>query len=464
MKNYDLIVIGMGPAGMTAVGMGSKLGLKVLGIEREKVGGECLNVGCIPSKALLKAAKMKRDAAKLSAFGLFLEEEVEVKDPLAIVRERVASQTGAPLMARFESADVLLGKGPATFIDEKTVLVDGERYIANLIFIATGTTPMIPPIEGIDRVEYLTNVNVFDLKEIPGTLTIIGGGVIGVEMAQAFNRLGSEVTIVHMDDHLLPSEDAEAAAVLEERFTEEGIAFFNGTTIRSVEEKDGQIITVTEAGTFTSDKLLVAAGRRPALEGLDLEAAKIHYDKSGVLVDAYNRTNQRHVYAVGDVNGKWLLTHAAMHQAMISLMQAMSQKEPEHLERDRYVVPTAVYSDPEVAQVGYTESAAKRAGFEVYVIKELYATYARAVTDGAPEGFVKVVTDDSGRIYGATVVGEQASELIGEWTLAMQHQLGLMEILMTQHAFPTLSVLNKNVAEKWMMRMASQGKLGALLG
>lgn len=464
MKNYDLIVIGMGPAGMTAVGMGSKLGLKVLGIENQKVGGECLNVGCIPSKALLKAAKLRRDADHFASFGLGLKGSVEADDPLGIVRERVASQTGAPLMARFEGADLLLEQGPASFVDEHTVLVGGERYTANLIFIATGTEPMIPPIDGLANIDYLTNVNVFDLGKVPDRLTIIGGGVIGVEMAQAFSRLGSAVVIVHMDDHLLPTDDAEAAAIIEKRFEEEGIAFYNGTTIRSVEKEGGMITTVTEAGTFVSDELLVATGRKPAISGLDLEAAKIRYDGSGITVDAYNRTNQPHIYAVGDVNGKWLLTHAAMHQSMVSLMQAMGQSEPEHLERDRFPVPRAVYTDPEVAQVGFTEREARAEGFEVYTIKELYATYARAVTDGAPEGFVKVVTDDSGRIYGATIVGEQASELIGEWTLAMQHGLGLFEILMTQHAFPALSVLNKNAAEKWMMRLAAQGKLQALLG
>lgn len=464
MKKYDLIVIGIGPAGMVAVGMGTKLGLNVLGIEMNAIGGECLNVGCIPSKAMLKIAQMKYNTEILNDFGLKLVGHVQVVNPLEKVREHVASQTGEVLNKMFSKADLLLKKGPATFVDEHTVEVDKVKYHGDLIFIATGTEPMIPPIEGLSDVPYLTNVDIFNLTEIPNRLTIIGGGAIGVEMAQAFSRLGSKVTIVHMDEHLAPSEDREAAAILEESFKKEGIVFYNGEKISSVSKESDGFTTKTTAGTFVSDQLLVATGRKPALASLNLDAAGVSYDKKHVIVDEFNRTNIPHIYAVGDINGKWLLTHAAMHQAMLSLMQAMSKKEPKKLNRSNYVVPRAIFTNPEIAQVGLNEDEAKKQGLDFFVVKKTYDTYARAVTTGALVGFVKVITDDEGTIHGATIVGEQASEMISEWTLAMQHNLKMMDIVMTQHAFPSLSLLNRNVAEKWMMTQVAKGNLGSLLG
>lgn len=393
MKKYDLIVIGIGPAGMVAVGMGTKLGLNVLGVEMNAIGGECLNVGCIPSKAMLKIAQMKYNTEILNDFGLKLNGHVQVVNPLETVREHVASQTGEVLNKMFSKADLLLKKGPATFVDEHTVEVDGVKYHGDLIFIATGTEPMIPPIEGLSDVPYLTNVDIFNLTEIPNRLTIIGGGAIGVEMAQAFSRLGSKVTIVHMDEHLVPSEDREAAAILEESFMKEGIVFFNGERINSVSKESDGFTTKTTAGTFVSDQLLVATGRKPALASLNLDAAGVSYDKKHVIVDEFNRTNIPHIYAVGDINGKWLLTHAAMHQAMLSLMQAMSKKEPTKLNRSNYVVPRAIFTNPEIAQVGLTEDEAKKEGLDFFVVKKTYDTYARAVTTGASVSFVKVITD-----------------------------------------------------------------------
>jgi len=464
MKKYDLIVIGMGPAGMVAVGMGTKLGLNVLGIEMKSIGGECLNVGCIPSKAMLKIAQMKYNTDILSDFGLKLNGNVEVVNPLETVRKHVSSQTGESLNKKFSKADLLLEKGSATFVDEHTVEVDGIKYHGDLIFIATGTHPMIPPIEGLSDVPYLTNVNVFSLKEIPNRLTIIGGGAIGVEMAQAFSRLGSKVTIVHMGKHLVPSEDSEAAAVLEESFSKEGIVFYNDESVESVSKESNEFFIKTTKGTFVSDQLLVATGRKPYLDSLNLDAAGVRYDKEHINVDEFNRTNVSHIYAVGDINGKWLLTHAAMHQAMLSLMQAMSQKESKMLNRSNYVVPRAIFTNPEIAQVGLSENEAKKEGLEFFVVKVKYETYARAATTGSLVGFVKVITDDEGTVHGATIVGEQASEMISEWTLAMQHNLKMMDILMTQHAFPSLSLLNRNVAEKWMMTQVTKGNLASLLG
>ncbi|MBN2260059.1 MAG: NAD(P)/FAD-dependent oxidoreductase [Clostridiales bacterium] len=463
MQKYDLIVIGMGPAGMTISGMASHMGMKVLGIDAHKVGGECLNNGCIPSKSLLKAASLKEAASHLENFGLKLNGDIEVDSPMQVVQKQLEMLTGPSLLEKFNLVDLVIKKGFAKFLDEHSIEVNGERYTADLIFIATGTKPFIPPIPGINDVPILTNLNMFQLENIPKQLSIIGGGAIGTEMAQAFSRLGSEVVLVQMDPHLIPAGDKEAAEVLEDSFRKEGIQVFNSTAISKVEQIDGKIIMHTDKGSFESDKLLVATGRQPVLEPLALENAGIEYTKKGIVVDEFNRTNKKNIYAIGDCNGQWLLSHAAMHQAMVSLMQALSGKEDAKYNRSNFPVPWSVFTSPEVAQVGMTEKQIKEKGIAYMVVKENYNTYARAITDGATEGFVKVLTDSKGTIYGVTIVGEVASELIQEWTMAIQNQLTMFNVLMMQHSFPTISLLNKTVAEKWMMMMAKMGDIRNLL-
>ncbi|MEA3423598.1 MAG: NAD(P)/FAD-dependent oxidoreductase [Bacillota bacterium] len=463
MKKYDLIVIGMGPAGMTVSGMASNMGLKVLGIDANRVGGECLNSGCIPSKSLLKAAAHKEAIEHLDNFGLSLKGEVEVVDPLQVVQKQLEMLTGPNLLKKFDLVDLVIEKGYARFIDENTVEVNDEKYTSDLIFIATGTMPFIPPIPGLKDIRILTNTNMFQLESIPEKLSIIGGGAIGSEMAQAFSRLGSDVVLVQMDPHLIPNGDEEAARILETAFEREGVKVFNSTSISKVEEVNGKIMMHTDKGLFESDEILVATGRQPVLEPLELDNAGIEYSKKGIVVDEFNRTNYKHVYALGDCNGQSLLSHAAMHQGMVSLMQALSGKENDKYMRSNYPVPWSVFTTPEVAQVGLTEKQAKEQGIDYMVVKEEYKTYARAITDGAPDGFVKLLTDQMGTIFGVTIVGEVASELIQEWTMAIQNQLTVFNILMMQHSFPTISMLNKTVAEKWMMIMAKTGDIRSML-
>ena len=463
MKEYDVIVIGMGPAGMAVAGMAPSMGMKVLAVESHKVGGECLNYGCIPSKALLKAGEMAYSTKKLDYFGIKPLSNLVVDNPLQFVRDKTPSINNMMAENMFQGVDFIIGKGLATFIDSHTVQVGEEQFRGNAIFIATGTEPFILPIPRINDVPILTNQNVFSIARVPASLAVIGGGAIGSELAQAFARLGSKVTVVQMDEFLVPIGDEEAGRVLEKQFIEEGIQVYNNTTIQKIEKQGRFIYTHTSSGVFESEDLIVATGRKPVLEPLHLQNAGVSYDNKGIVVDEFNRTSQPHIFAVGDCNGKSLLSHAAMHQSMLSLMSLVSPSPIEALKRSNYFIPWAVFTQPEIAQVGMTEQEAKREGIDCLVIKEDYATYARAITDGQTLGFVKVITDLQGNIYGATIVGETASELIHEWTLAMQNKLTMFNIVMMQHAFPTISLLNKKVAEQWMMRAMQSGAMQQMM-
>ncbi len=451
MKKYDIIVIGMGPAGMAVSAMASSMGLKVLSIEKNKVGGECLNCGCIPSKALLKAGDANFIAQNLKKYGIDAKVSTDSKGALNIVRKKIGGIVNNKFMKVFEKVDLKISEGDAWFKDEKTVILNGEEYTAKKIFIATGTEPFIPPIEGIENVPKLTNVNLFEQKDIPKSMIVIGGGAIGTEMAQAFNNLGAKVTIIHMDKNLLPAADEEAGLLLEDIFKERGINVINNAKIERWEKKKGRIILHYEDKKVEAEKLLVAAGRKPALEALKLENAGIKTGKKGIIVNQHLRTNKKNIYAVGDCNGISLFSHSAMHQGMLALMASMSPFPLSRLKRSKYAVPWSVFTRPEVAQVGLTEKEAAEKGLKFQVTKKEYQSYGRTVADGHPEGFIKIVSSKSGEVYGATIVGEAASELIHEWTMAIQFKIKLHQIMMMQHSFPTISMLNKMVTEDWLM-------------
>jgi len=463
--DYDIIVIGLGPAGMSVSAMAPSMGMNVLAIEDHKVGGECLNYGCTPSKALLKAAEANYNANTIEKFGLKLEGKTTVEEPLHVVQEKIEEILNGKTMNMFDKSkvDFKLRKGKARLIDNHTVQVGEEKYTGGYIFIATGAKPFIPPITGLDTVDYLTNENIFAQKSIPKSMSIIGGGSIGTEMAQAFSRLGTKVTIAHMDDHLLPIGDKEAGLLLQKKLEEEGIGVYNNTQINKVEKVDGKIVMFTDAGDFESDEILVATGRQPTIEELGLDALGIDYDKTGIQVDEYLRTTVENIFAIGDVNGIAQLSHAAMHQGMLSLMNAISPQPIESLKRSNYLVPWSIFTQPEVAQVGMIEAEAKKQGLDYMMVRIEYSEYGRTLTDGDETGFIKVITDQRGKIYGATLVGHGASELIHEWTMAMQNQLSLFNIAMMQHSFPTLSIMNKRIGEKWLQKMAESGAMAEMM-
>lgn len=450
---YDLICIGLGPAGMAVSIMGSAMGLKVCAIEKNKIGGECMNVGCIPSKALLRFSKnrftmaemLKRmsesvpDAAEFDK-GIFDKIHKDIK----FINEKKT-------LKMFDQVDLMLQKGDAFFVDAHTIQVGDKKVTAQKIFIAAGTEPAVLPIPGMDSVEILTNNNIFSLENIPESLTIIGGGAIGCEMAQSFARLGVKCTIVQMDPYLLPAGDPEAGQVLEQAFQSQGIDVFNSQSITKVESIDGKIQLQTAQGVkVLSDKLLVAAGRRFVLDSLKLENAGIAYGKRGIQVNRHLQTNIKNIYAVGDCNGHFLLSHAAMHQGMLALMNCMMPPLM-RFKFDAFQVPWTVFTEPQVSCVGMNEKQLKEKKIKYEVIVEKYENYGAAIAEDVGIGFVKVLASPLGKVYGACIVGEGSGEMINEWALAIQKKIRLHDIMFLQHSFPTMGFLSKRISESWMM-------------
>jgi pyruvate/2-oxoglutarate dehydrogenase complex dihydrolipoamide dehydrogenase (E3) component len=358
----------------------------------------------------------------------------------------------------FKKLDLILAEGPARFVDERTVEVDGVRRVrGKKIFICTGTSPSIPAIPGIESVPILTNENLYELNEVPKSMIVIGGGAIGCEMGQALSRLGTKVTILNAAEYLLPRGDVIASQLLCEEFTKEGIEVVNSARVNKISRVGKEVTVSVEGGQeYTGETLLLAAGRKIALDELKLENAGVKYDsKKGIHVDDYLRTSKKHIFAVGDCNGYRLFTHAAMHQGMIALINAIS---PAIFRKryKKYVVPWSVFTEPEVSQVGDTESELRSKGVKYEVIESQYADYGRSTADGCEVGFVKALVSKFGKIYGVTIVGEGSSEMIHEFGLAIQERKRLSSILFLQHSFPTYSFVNKRIAEIWLMQWAAK--------
>ena len=451
---FDVLTIGLGPAGMAVSAMAAEMGLRVAAVEPRKIGGECMNVGCIPSKALLRLAKSRHIAMKFATRTGADDNghATRIDNPFPEIQKDLAYIGDTKTMKMFEKVTLFFQRGPARFIDAHTVEVDGERIRAKRIFIAVGTRPAAPPIPGLDQVEYLTNDTVFKLDGVPASMVIIGGGAIGCEMAQAFNRLGCRTTIVHMDPHLVPAGEADAAELLEASLKAEGIEVYNKRMIKGVSKgADGTITVETDQGErLSGEQLLVGAGRRFDFSSLELENAGITYGKRGIEVNKYLQTNRRHIYAVGDCNGNFLLSHAAMHQGMIGLMNAMMPR-PMRMDFRKFVVPWTVFTDPQVSHAGLTEKQLRDRGIAYETIRVRYDDYGAAIAEKVDVGFVKVHASKWGRIYGASIVGEGSGEMINEWALAIQKKIRLHEIMMLQHSFPTMGFLSKRIAEVWMM-------------
>lgn len=463
--DYDVVTIGVGPAGMVVSAMAAEMGLKVCAIEKNKLGGECMNVGCIPSKALLRMAKVRHSVTKFPRFQMEEMREPEVKNPFPDIQDKLEYINVKKYGVKFAKVDKIVGEGAASFVDSHTVQV-GERTISGKrIFICTGTKPSKPPIPGLDGIDdILTNENLFHQQAIPESLLIIGGGAIGAEMAQAFSRLGSKATIVQMDPHLLPFADRSAGEALEKVFKKEGIDVYNSRAISSVEKKDGRVVLTTKEGdVLEAERLLMAAGRTPVLDGLDLEKAGVNYSPKGIPVNGNLQTNVPHIYAVGDCNSHYLFSHAAMHQGMIALMNIM---RPWPFKKDfrQYVVPWTVFTEPQVSAVGMSEAELKKAGIKYDVLEAKYEDYGAAIAEQVTEGSVRVYASKLGKIYGASVIGEGSAEMINEWALAIQKKVRLADIMLLQHSFPSMSFLNKSIGEMWMMKLMQVGWLKKMMG
>ena len=463
--DYNLIVIGAGSAGLVSAYIAAAIKAKVALIEKHEMGGDCLNTGCVPSKALIRSAKILSYAARAKEFGL---DEMQAKFRFSAVMERVqrviADIAPHDSVERYTGLGVDVIRGEANILSPYHIEVNGEVLTCKNIIVATGARPVVPELPGLETIEYLTSDNVWQLREQPRRLLVLGGGPIGCELAQAFQRLGSEVTLVQRGDRILPREDEDVSAQVSARFHAEGIKVLTEYSALSIVHEDGKKILVcrTETGDerIEFDQLLIALGRKANVSGFGLQELGVELRKNGtVQADAFLRTNFPNIYVCGDVTGPYQFTHTASHQAWYASVNALFSPFKK-FRVDYRVIPWATYTDPEVARVGLNEHEAKELGIAYDVTRYGIDDLDRAIVDGENHGWVKVLTvPGKDRILGVTIVGSQAAELIAEFVLAMRLGAGLNKILGTIHIYPTLSEANKYVAGQWRKQNKPEGLL-----
>ncbi len=450
---YNLVVIGGGSAGLVAAVGAAGLGARVALIERRFLGGDCLNVGCVPSKAVIRSARVAGEIARAPHFGVQAE-GVRVDFPQVLARmRRVRAEIGehdsAHRLVRL-GVDVFFGE--ARFTGAHAVEVDGRTLTFSKALLATGSRPTAPPISGLAETGYLTNETIWNLTELPPRLAVIGAGAVGAELAQAFRRFGSAVTLFDALPKLLGREDEDAAALLRRVFEREGIALALGAEILQVAPVDNgrQMVYRLDGETHVQvvDEILVATGRTPNLEGLNLEAANVAYAEQGVEVDDALRTTNPDIYAAGDVASPYRFTHMADATARMALRNALFPGPKQKL--SDLIIPWAIYTDPEVAHVGMYDWEAEKAGVRVQTFTHAFAEIDRSRTDGEIEGFVKIHVKKGGdAIVGATIVGRHAGELISEITVAMHGRLRLRHLATAIHPYPTEAEAIRKVAEAY---------------
>jgi pyruvate/2-oxoglutarate dehydrogenase complex dihydrolipoamide dehydrogenase (E3) component len=454
-KRYHLVVIGAGTAGLVTASIAAGLGARVALVERYLMGGDCLNVGCVPSKGIISAARSWQTATEsrrrfggpaVSGPGDF----GEVMARMRRLRARLSRVDGAPRY-RDLGVDVFLGEG--RFTGRDTVTVGGRPLRFRRAVIATGARAAMPPIPGLETTGYLTNETIFGLTELPRRLTVIGAGPIGCELAQAFARLGSAVTVIDGGAHILPREDADAAEIVERAMESHGVRLLHAATVVRAEARGGErVIHVQVAGRteeIAGDELLVATGRAPNVEDLGLEAAGVASSRRGVGVNDRFRTSNPRIFAVGDICSKYQFTHAADATARLVVANALFFGLGGG-KASRLVMPWATYTTPEVAHVGMTAADATAAGLRVQTITVPLHDVDRAVLDGQEDGFLRVLLKQgTDRILGATLVAEHAGDMIGEIALAITAGIGLGKIGSTIHPYPTQAEVFRKAADAW---------------
>jgi pyruvate/2-oxoglutarate dehydrogenase complex dihydrolipoamide dehydrogenase (E3) component len=444
----DICVIGGGPGGLSVAAAAAAFGVPTVLVERRKMGGDCLNTGCVPSKALLAAAKRAMATRKAGVFGLDVP---NIGVNFAKVHDRVHTVIAA--VAPTDSAERFTGLGVrvihdhAKFKDRKTVMAGDVEIRARRFVIATGSAPAVPPIPGLDSGPFLTHESIFDLKERPEHLIIIGAGPVGLEMAQAFRRLGSSVTVLEAV-RPLANDDPECVAVLLVCLEREGVVIRSGLNVIGIAYAGATVTATIEAGgaeqTITGSHLLIATGRRPMIDGLDLDAAGVRYDHSGIVVNRKLKTSNRRVYAIGDcAAGHPPLTHAANYHAGLVIRNALFRLP---VRVNNSVVPWATFTDPELAHTGLTEAQARARRVKIRIARWPYNDNDRAQTEGDTRGHIKIITTRKGKIVGATIIGAQAGELIAMWTLAIAQGLNIRVVTDLVLPYPTLSELGKRAA------------------
>jgi pyruvate/2-oxoglutarate dehydrogenase complex dihydrolipoamide dehydrogenase (E3) component len=452
MANYDfdIGILGGGAAGLTVASGAARFGAKTLLIEKENsLGGDCLHFGCVPSKTLIRTANIYHLMKNAEKYGLprvdlkpvdFQEVSKRIRSVIHVIQEHDSKERFCKLGARVEF-------GNANFTDEHSVRLNGEIYSAKKWVIATGSSPFVPPIEGINKTPYITNKELFSLKTLPKSMIAIGGGPISIEMAQAFSRLGTKVTVVELANQILGAEDKDMAEDLMNILISEGIKFHLGSLPLGTKDLGNEkeiVIRNAEGKTISmrAETILVAVGRKANLQGLGLEDISMELDKKGLKIDDRLRTNHKHIFVAGDSTGSYQFTHAAGYEGGIVLGNAIL-----HLPRkvDYTYLPWCTYTDPELASIGMNEKRAAAAGISYSVWTEEFRTNDRSLAEGEETGKIKLLLDEKEKPIGIQILGPSAGELISEWVAVMNGNVKLSSIASAIHPYPTLGEINKKV-------------------
>lgn len=462
---YDSAVIGGGAAGLTAAGISANFGAKTIMIEQDRLGGDCTWTGCVPSKTLIKAASVLHSAKEASKYGLKFDVEsvdtAKVMKHVDQVRREIYEEADKPEI--FEEMGIDLEFGEASFLDENTLSIkqkNGEEktVTARYFFICTGAKAFVPPIKGIENIEYLTNESLFEIDDLPKKLIIVGAGPIGTEMAQSFQRLGSEVHVLDMAPRILMNDNPELTEMLKEKLESEGINYYLNASIDELRKtKSGVEVHYSldeKSHSVGGDAILFATGRKANIDSLNLEKAGVESTKKGISINDKCRTNQSHIYAIGDVTGEYQFTHMSEHMAKIATSNALL-KVPMKIDRDH--VPWVTYTDPELGHVGATEQQLNEAGesFEVYTFP--FNKIDRAITDGNTTGLIKVFAKKwSGKILGASILGAHAGEMISQYAMAMKNGVSLRDFADTIHPYPSYGLGARRAADQWYIKNQSE--------
>jgi pyruvate/2-oxoglutarate dehydrogenase complex dihydrolipoamide dehydrogenase (E3) component len=446
---YNLVVIGAGSAGLVSAYIAAAAKARVAIIESNQLGGDCLNTGCVPSKALIHSAKVLKDAAESRSLGLRGQLTADFPEVMARVQRAIARVAPHDSAERYRGLGVDVLMGSARIVDPWTVEVGGRKLVSRNVVVATGAEPMMPAIPGLEEVDPLTSETVWSLTEQPGTFLIVGGGAVGCELAQGFSRLGSRSILLEVAPRLVLHEDAEVSDAVRQALLAEGVEVKTGITIERFEKTNGQCLAhLADGSSISFDKVLMATGRRPRTRGFGLEELGL-LDGERLVVDRQLRTRLPNILAAGDVLGEFQFTHAAGHYAWFASVNALFGGL-KRWKADFKVFPSVIYTDPEVARVGLTEQDALQQNIPYEMVRFDLAELDRAIVDGANAGFIKVLTvPDKDRILGAVIVGSRAGDMLAEFTLAMKHGLGLRAILQTIHPYPGWTEANKAIAGEW---------------
>ena len=449
--DYDIGVIGGGAAGLTVTAGAAQLGAKTLLIEKEKeLGGDCLHFGCVPSKTLIKSAQVYHHMKNAAKFGLpqvelppvdFRQISRRIKSVIDTIQKHDSTERFCKLGARVEF-------GSPTFTDEHTVRLDGSSFTAKNWVIATGSSAIDPPITGLDRTPHITNREIFYMDRLPASMIILGGGPIGCEMGQAFNRLGTKVAIVDMAPQILGKEDPDMAATVMAAMESEGVSFHLQCSIESVQDlgSEKEVTVRTPDGKTKSLKaelILMALGRGANVDGLGLDRIGVDFDRSGIKVDRRMRTSQKHIYAAGDVAGGYQFTHAAGYEGGIVVSNAVFRL-PRKV--DYTYLPWCTFTDPPLGSIGMNETMAKAAGIEHTVWMEQFKDNDRSLAEGEKTGRIKMILDDSEKPIGVQILGPHAGDLLAEWVAVLNGKVKLSTLAAAVHPYPTIGEINKRVA------------------